>query len=135
MTSVTDAGDRVYSLTYDIDGRVTQIIDTALARSYTISYDLTGRLTAITDPLTNTETFAYDTENLITVVTDRRGNAVSIVYTTPAWDPDTRLPQSVAKGATTVSFGFNDATDTTTFTTAMVAAGSTPTAPPGSSLP
>ena len=112
--TITDAADRVYSLTYNTDGLLSQVVDNNLTpgRAYTFTYDSQGRLTGITDPLGRTESFGYDAGNLITSITDKRGNTTQITYTA------SYLPQSVQKGGRQVSFSYDTTTRTTTFTDA-----------------
>ena len=118
--SITDAGGRVYTLTYNAAGLLAKVEDGNLTdpRDYAFTYDSQGRLTGITDPQGQQETFSYDTDNLITTITDKRGNATTITYATPVNGSPTRLPRSIAKGTRSIDFAFDATTSTTTYTDA-----------------
>ncbi len=113
LSTITDASGRSWSFAYDAQGRV-MTVSGGSGVITTLTYDSASRLVGLAAGASGAEAMAYNTDNLLTTFTDRRGNAVTIGYVTPGGSPGTRLPQTLAKGGSAVTFAFDAGSRTTT---------------------
>jgi RHS repeat-associated protein len=118
LTTITDASGRSISLTYDANGRVTQITDpnASPARILRYAYDANGNQTGFTDPLGNVTTYSYDTGHRLIQVTDPLG-ITRISYGLPNMTVATVSRSTLTNTVlSTRSFSYNVPALTTTVT-------------------
>ena len=111
LNSITDSSSRTLSFTYT-NGKITTVTD-PMSREWTLSYDGNGRLSEITWPAvggnTYTEEFEYDTggNSLITTYTDRRGKEWDFGY-----DGSCRITSAADPEGNTVGYSYPSSTQT-----------------------
>jgi RHS repeat-associated protein len=86
-TALDDANGNRLSLSYDGQGRLSQVSDT-VGRTLTFSYNAQGLLSQITDPAGRTLNYGYDSQRNLQTCTNVRGGV-----TTYAYDADHRVTQ------------------------------------------
>jgi len=118
LTSVTDAGGRSLTFSYDASGRIIQVTD-PLNRTVEYAYDSSGDLVTVTNVLGEQSTFTYSNHRLVTG-TDTRGNtfvtnvydgANRVVQQTDAMDNITTIAYDTpSEGATRMTDARNNST-------------------------
>jgi RHS repeat-associated protein len=70
LTSFTDVRGKVWTYTYDAQGRLATIVDPLSHTQVTNVYDTNGRVTSQTDAVGKTATFAWDAATEVATITD-----------------------------------------------------------------
>lgn len=86
LTSITDAGGRKLTITYNASGKISQITDPA-SRTYHYVYDTSSNLTGVTKKDSGgtslfSVTYGYDTQHQMTSFVDERGKRMNLTYNT-----------------------------------------------------
>jgi RHS repeat-associated protein len=79
LESTTDPMGVTTTYTYDVEGRVTEVIDEDGEKTIT-DYDDFGRPTVVTDPLGETTTTTYGSDGRVASVEDREGHDTTFTY-------------------------------------------------------
>ena len=82
LIEVTDDGDIVTNYYYDIEGRLTDSVDSQ-GNTTSAEYDAIGQKIRSADPDSGVWTYAYDDDGKLSEQTDARGNTVMLYYNDP----------------------------------------------------
>lgn len=78
-TAFDDANGNRMTLSYDDQGRLSQVSDT-VGRSLTLAYDSQDRLIQVTDPSGRTFNYDYDSQGNLRTYTDPQGGVITYIY-------------------------------------------------------
>ncbi|TAD84661.1 MAG: RHS repeat protein [Bacteroidetes bacterium] len=118
LTSIENSAQKNITLEYDLNGRLTAVVDKLALpeRRWVYTYDVSGYLIEVTDPLNGKYKYRYLTNGPLNAVTDKNSNVADIIYF-----PDFSTSEIIGCNKR-VSFSYDEASQTT-YTTDYLSTG------------